>query len=439
MIYKTIKLLFGLAVRLFFKSIEIEGQENIPKKGPLILVANHPNTLLDPVLVGVITKQQVGYVAMASLFNNPILARILTFLHVLPVVRKQDLKPGEKADNLTTFRKAHDYLRKGSTLAIFPEGASFYEMKLQELKTGTARIALSFEKSENYKGNLRIVPIAMDYSDSIQFRSSIKISVNPPILVSKYAEKFDQNESAAVHELTDEIRENLAQYIPQTAGKEQEELLIKLHTFYTTYIESEAKLKADAKRSLGLRYKLAEKINDLLLTNRSKCNDLKDGLECYFDLIATNRLSPGFFTEDFFKKNQAYIIIGYIVKLMLLLPFYLYGLLINYIPYSLPLKVYKALKLKIEYKTSVELVVGLLVFPSFFAILTWIFSTYISSEIGFVALFILSLLLSGYLTIYYWSELKRFLRLCRFMQLSTSRKEEILKHKNLLINEIINI
>ncbi len=68
------------------------------------------------------------------------------------------------------FSKCHDYLEQRGTLLIFPEGTSYYELKLREIKTGTARIALSYEELKGFEGNLKIIPIALDYSDSIQFQ-----------------------------------------------------------------------------------------------------------------------------------------------------------------------------------------------------------------------------------------------------------------------------
>ncbi|MEY2924210.1 MAG: hypothetical protein RLZZ337_758 [Bacteroidota bacterium] len=425
MIYKIIKLIVGLAIKLFFRKVSVSGQENIPNEGPVILVANHPNTLLDPLLVGVIAKQQVGFIAMASLFSNALLARILTYLHVLPIIRKQDLAPGQRADNITTFKKAHEYLKKKNTLVIFPEGASFYEMKLQEIKTGTARIALSFEKAENYQGGLKIVPIALDYSDSIQFRSSIAITVTPPIEVKDYEAINEQSEGKAIQALSEEIRQKLAQLIPQSEGKDQEKLIIHTHQFYGYFIDSSAHLEYNVRKSLAKRNEIADKLATLKRKDETLYNQLETKMKSFYERLVQLDITPGFFTQSFKRLNANLLIFNYVLQFIFLFPFYIYGLIINYIPYSLPLKIYKSLKLKIEYKTSVEMAAGIFVFPLFYGIQVWLFHQFISSNFWLNLLFFISLPLSGYVAMYYWTSVKRFLRLRRYSLLSKAEVAQV--------------
>ena len=112
-------------------------------------------------------------------------------------------QPGEKPDNRQAFSKCHEYLDQNGTLLIFPEGTSYYELKLRDIKTGTARIALSFEQWKGFEGNLKIVPIALDYSDSIQFRSVVSVTVCRPISVHAFKLAYEKNEFEAVSELTE--------------------------------------------------------------------------------------------------------------------------------------------------------------------------------------------------------------------------------------------
>jgi len=219
-IYKFLIQIIKAALFFFFKKIVVTGKKHIPANGPLIIVANHPNTFMDPLLIAAITDQRIGFVANASIFLNQFITKIFTYFHVIPIFRKKDVEPGEKPDNRQAFSKCHEYLNQNGTLLIFPEGTSYYELKLREIKTGTARIALSFEELKGFQNNLKIVPIALDYSDSIQFRSVVAITVRPPISVHKYKLAYEKNEFDAVSLLTEDIRRELADLIPQTTDKE---------------------------------------------------------------------------------------------------------------------------------------------------------------------------------------------------------------------------
>ena len=172
----------------------VSGKEYIPEKGPLIIVANHPNTFMDPLLVAAITGQRIGFVANAGIFINKVINKIFTYFHVIPIYRKKDIQLGEKPDNRKAFVKCHEYLDRKGTLLIFPEGTSYYELKLREIKTGTARIALSYEDLKDFNGSLKIIPIALDYSDSIQFRSIVSITICKAIDVQDYKEAFLKDE-----------------------------------------------------------------------------------------------------------------------------------------------------------------------------------------------------------------------------------------------------
>lgn len=143
--YRLVLKLIKIALFFFFKKIVVTGKQNRLNQGPIIIVANHPNTLMDPLIIASIMKQQIGFVGNAGLFSNPLLRLLLNYFNVIPTFRKKDIAQGEKPDNKYSFSKCHDYLDKEGTILIFPGGSSYYELKLREIKTGTARIALSYE------------------------------------------------------------------------------------------------------------------------------------------------------------------------------------------------------------------------------------------------------------------------------------------------------
>ncbi|MDH4058336.1 MAG: 1-acyl-sn-glycerol-3-phosphate acyltransferase [Cyclobacteriaceae bacterium] len=437
MIYWVVRKIVKLALFIFFRKIVVTGAENIPEKGPLIIVANHPNTLMDPLLVASITKQRVGFLGNASIFINKILIAIFRYFHVIPVFRKKDVKPGEKPDNKESFIKCHEYLAEGNTLLIFPEGSSYYELKLREIKTGTARIALSFEELNNFEGNLKIVPVALDYSDSLQFRSMISITVNPPISVKAYKESYLHNEYECVKELSEDIRKEFAKNVPQTSGKEQETFLIHAHRFYTTYYAPDSDLFHNPKRSLELRKDLSKVLHHIQKHNNSLYQDTQTNVNTFFSRLKFEGLTIGFFTDQFLKKNKVLVTLGYFLTFIFLLPVYLFGLLANFLPYIIPSKVFELLNIDIEYKTSVALGTGLITFPVFYTFEIWMFREYVSNEMWHTLLLLLVLPLSGYLVMFYWTELKRFARVLHFyFVMKHEKKSEMLALRDVILDRM---
>ena len=87
----------------FLRKYVVNGKDNIPTKGPLIIVANHPNSFMDPLIIASITKQRVGFVGNGGIFVNKIVNSILYYFHVIPIYRVKDRAPGEKQDHSKAF------------------------------------------------------------------------------------------------------------------------------------------------------------------------------------------------------------------------------------------------------------------------------------------------------------------------------------------------
>jgi len=439
MIYPFIKVLVRITTSVFFKRIVVNGARNLPAAGPLIIVANHPNTLMDPLLVASVAEQRIGFVANAGLFSNPFLVAFFRFFHVIPIYRKKDVAPGEKPDNTQAFAQCHAYLATGGSFLIFPEGSSLYELNLREIKTGTARIALSYERVRDFDGGLRIVPVALDYSDAIQFRSMVAITVEPPIEVGAYREACLRNEEEAVDLLTADIRRALAKNVPWTTGKDQEDLLIKAHAFYTAYAEPEADLHADPQRSLERRKQLADALHHIRDTRPTLYHETADRLLAFFDALKQDRLTPGFHAEAFLRKNKALVCAGYGLEFLLLLPVYIFGLLTNYLPYILPSMVFKALKAELEYKAPVQMIVGLITFPLFYGLEVWAFRHFVDRDIWTTLAFLLALPIAGYVTSWYWTELQRFARVMRFLfRVKAERKQAMVRERDAILAHMLD-
>ena len=121
---------------VFFKifHLHVEGRENIPVKGAVIVAPNHKSNW-DPPLIGVaFSNRVVHYMAKEELFKNPIAAWILTMFGTFPV------KTGS-GDGSAVMRAVRE-LRKGYPVGIFPEGTRIKREGLGRFHSGMASIAM---------------------------------------------------------------------------------------------------------------------------------------------------------------------------------------------------------------------------------------------------------------------------------------------------------
>jgi len=193
----------SLVARVYYRLV-VSG-ESVPAAGPALLVANHPNSLLDPVLVAAGAGRPVRFLAKAPLFTDAKVGFLVRGSGSIPVYRQQD-DPGKMAQNRDMFQAVHDALAGGSAVGLFPEGISHNYSSISELKTGAARIALG--AGLQIGGEFPLIPIGLVPERKEQFRSQMLVVVGEPVkwgdLAARGAEDRD-----AVRALTERIEEGL--------------------------------------------------------------------------------------------------------------------------------------------------------------------------------------------------------------------------------------
>src|SRR5882762_8539510 len=146
MIRRIICGVLRVALRVYFRRIEVAGLENVPLDTPVIFVLNHPNALVDPAFLLCLAPRRVAFIAKAPLFRMPVIGSLVRALDSLPAYRRQD-EGQDTSRNIETFTAARKLLARGITIGICPEGVSHDEPRLKPLKTGAARIALAAASS----------------------------------------------------------------------------------------------------------------------------------------------------------------------------------------------------------------------------------------------------------------------------------------------------
>ncbi|MEO7734697.1 MAG: lysophospholipid acyltransferase family protein [Kofleriaceae bacterium] len=219
MAHTAIRGLTTAMIHTFFRRVKVDGLERLPKAGPVILVANHANGLVDGILLMSMLPRWPRMLGKATLFKIAPLKPFLKAAGVIPVYRAKDAKPGEAdraAQNDATFAECRRLLAEGVMVAIFPEGISHDHETLQPLKTGAARIALT--AVEQGASGLTIVPVGLAYDAKATFRSHAVITIGDPIpvdpWVSAAASEAGLDEREAVRECTAAITEGLRAVSP---------------------------------------------------------------------------------------------------------------------------------------------------------------------------------------------------------------------------------
>lgn len=138
-VVQLLKLLIRAGLWLFCHEIHLKNKYLFNTKGPLLIIANHPNSFLDALIIGSYYKRRVYFLARGDAFKKQLHRFILESLNMIPVYR---LREGKEFLHLNdyAFIKSIDLLSKGYAVLIFIEGICINSHELQPFKKGTARI-----------------------------------------------------------------------------------------------------------------------------------------------------------------------------------------------------------------------------------------------------------------------------------------------------------
>jgi 1-acyl-sn-glycerol-3-phosphate acyltransferase len=227
--------LASLLTHVFFRHVEVEGTDNLPRHGPLVVIANHSNGLVDGLLLMTALRRYPRFLGKSTLFRILPLRPFLKLAGVVPVYRKSDSDTEHQGAerNETTFRTSRQLLARGGVVAVFPEGISHNEPGLQPLHTGAARIALSAAADEGTEG-LATVAVGLVYDAKATFRSRALVRVGVPRAVSTWVAAYREDPRAAARGLTDEMAEQLHEVVATYRSWQDAEMLAAIADLVVT-------------------------------------------------------------------------------------------------------------------------------------------------------------------------------------------------------------
>lgn len=339
--YALLRALAGVALRWYYSDIQVEGLERIPRKNPLLLVVNHPNALVDALLVGWLVPRRVLITAKATLFANPIAGFLLRWLGVVPLRRASDeakkamgaaLDPSR---NLETFNAVHDALARDGVVLIFPEGKTPDEPSLAPLKTGAARMALHARESGDVPG-LAIVPIGLVFERKEKLRSRVFVQVGEPIIVDEWQAPADSPPAEA---LTAEIATRLRALTLSYATTDDAVRAVRMASMIATMFEPTPPIDV-VDRRFSIETSIARRIDAVVArlpiadpTLRSRADSLVSRLENVQAVAREHRLMLADARIDLDSPHAAWFLIREGWFLLVGGPIALWGRINHWLPF----------------------------------------------------------------------------------------------------------
>ena len=324
--YTILKPIVDWNTKHSYRKIEVTGKENIPTDGAVIIAPNHCNTLMDALVILQAFKDESVFGARADIFNKPFIAKIMTFVRILPMVRQRDglrnvLKNNETQEIIV------DTLENKVRFCMYPEGRHRPAHSLQTLGKGTFRAALAANSKFGDKMPVYLVPTGIEYGDYFRYRSTCLITFGEAINVTEFVKGLNvENEVQMIEPLRKELASRMSKLI--TFIKDDEQL-------YNKWALTKM-LAADK----GLRYgDFGRSLHKGMLANREivaeiekACENKPEEMENLLEKVAEfdkKRRKKGISIYSFRKKNEALNAVGKAFAALIGLPYWIFSAIVS--------------------------------------------------------------------------------------------------------------
>lgn len=373
--YTLLKPIVDWNLRYSYRKVEVRGKENIPEDGAIMIAPNHCNTLMDALVILRSFDDSTVFGARADIFNRPLIAKIMYFLRILPMVRQRDglrnvLKNHETQETIV------ETLEHRVRFCMYPEGRHRPAHSLQSLGKGTFRAVLAANAKFGDKMPVYIIPTGIEYGDYFRFRSTSLVTFGQPINVTEYVKGQNvENEVQLIEPLRKELASRMSELI--TFIKDDADLYRKWAL---------TKILAVAEGRMYGNY--GTSLYEGMLANRKTVDSIEKAFEAdpetmsdlleKTDEFEKKRRRKGLSIYSFSRKNSTLKVIGKVLAAIIGFPYYIFSAII-----SAPMWLtYKFLQSKIRDKAfhntigfGVKLALGLILFPIYtalaFCLLPW--------------------------------------------------------------------
>ena len=346
------------------------------------------------------------YLATAALFRNPLIARLLVALGVIPVYRKAD-DPDKMDRNTEMFAACDEAFDRGGVIAIYPEGATHSEAHLQRIKSGAARIALGYEA--HAPGRLIVVPVGLSFEARTRFRGRALVSFGEPVDVSSYLAVYREEPAKALHAFTAVIQEAMEREVVHVERIDTAALAQAVDAVYRGECErelwGERRLTGRRIDPSHLSGSIADAVEHFRKQDPERIERLWQRLLGYHAGLAAYRLRDEAVRTRLERTAEPQRV-ARSWQTIVALPLFAYGAAVNFLPYYLPGWLAGRMSRQPTDYATTRLLASVVAFPLFWAIETSLVGW--AAGLGWALAFFLSLPLGGVIAYRYLVGTGRF-------------------------------
>lgn len=399
---------------IFYRKFYVLNQERIPKGKPVVAICNHQNGLSDALGILFAFKKDGRYpvfIARADIFKKEIAAKLLRFLRIMPAFRAVDVGTEGLDGNDAIFNKSAEILTENGVVCLFPEAGHEDCHHLGTFKKGFARIAFNAAEMTDFKEPIYVQPMSNHYSDYFAIRPKLIITFGEPFTFEDLYDLYKEHPQRAQKMLADRAREKVDALMLDIIDKELYEEYDTIRTIYDReLVAKEGKKASYFPNLLEADKKIVASLDNLRNEDEKKFHTLMNQAKEYSRLLEKLNLRDWIF-------RQKLSFGGFLFRCLLailVIPFVVYGFVVNFIPYNLSTLITRRIKDQMLH-SSFHFVIGtLFAFPLWYLIL--FITVWATTGIWWIALiYLASLPLS--LIIYFHSKImvkKQYNRIRRF-------------------------
>ncbi len=410
------------------------GVEKIPKNKPLIFAPNHQNALSDPMAILLHTNFQPVWLARADIFKNKTAAAILAFLKILPVYRLRDGKE-ELEKNDETFAHSIKVLKNNAVLALFPEATHTGRRQMISHKKAVPRIVFLAEEQTDKNLDIQIMPIGIYYSNYWKFNSNLIVVFGDPIPANDFLDEYKENQGAAILSMRNRISEGIKPLVFNINSKKHYDDFELIVEIYGRHFLARQNKKNTIVNLFESNKKLANILDELEKEDPETVELLVEQVKKYAELVKKQKLRSWLVENH--KNNCLKIILNNLI-LLIGLPVFIFGFVLNAIPFF-AIDTINRKKIKDQaFWSTFSLALGMMIFPVFYLLELLALSPFIPG-IWLKLAFLVSLPFAGKLAFKWYILFRKTVGRGRifFMKLfNKNRYKELISVQKSVFNEL---